>query len=206
MDGVGVIYVAYGENARRECGYSVRSLWEHNPGMAVAVIGAKELPGTRWIKLDLACDRNRWAKLNALELSPFDSTLYLDADTRVMGDVTPGFGILSDGWDMALAGSGAQGSEWLWHCDAGDREATMECLGFQGLQLGGGMWFVARNERTRALFAEWRAEWLRCPGQDQGALLRALYKAPVRVWMLGSDWNSAKGRIVNHRYGMARER
>ena len=65
----------------------------------------------------------------------------------------------------------------------------------------GVMWF-RRSERLDRFSQEWRREWRRFKRHDQGALLRALEKCPVRLWLLGRDYNG--GEIVEHRFGKAR--
>jgi hypothetical protein len=198
----GALIVAYGTNARREAGYAIEQLAAHMPGLPVAVVSDGPLPGARFIYMEQRDAGARWAKLNLDNLTPFDQTLYMDADTRVNGDLSAGFGILCDGWDIAIATSDRQRGELCWQCAEDERQATRQETATEPLGLQAGVMFVARNDRTAALFKTWRAEWERWQGPDQGALLRALYTSPARVWLLGRDWNG--GRLVTHRFGMAR--
>lgn len=168
-------------------------------GLPVAVAPRVEVPG-----LAAATDsqRSRWAKLSVLEWTTWERVLYLDADTRVRADVSAGWAALGAGWDLALAFSENQDADtWLWHVGEAERAATRAEVG-EALQLQAGMMFVARNEQTRVLFATWREEWLRWAGEDQGALVRALQRCPVRVWLLGRPWNG--GAVISHRWGGCR--
>jgi lipopolysaccharide biosynthesis glycosyltransferase len=198
----GALIVAYGANARREATYAIDALAEHMPGLPVAVISDSPLGSARWIFMDQRDKGARWAKLNLDNLTPFDHTLYMDADTRVNGDLSAGFGILCDGWDIAIATSDRQRGELCWQCAEDERQATRQETATEPLGLQAGVMFAAKNDRTTKLFATWRREWERWQGQDQGALLRALYASPARVWLLGRDWNG--GKLVTHRFGMAR--
>jgi hypothetical protein len=36
----------------------------------------------------------------------------------------------------------------------------------------------------------WRREWEVHAQRDQGALIRALYAHPLRIWVLGNEWNT----------------
>ncbi|MFA5053617.1 MAG: hypothetical protein WC565_06150 [Parcubacteria group bacterium] len=198
----GALIVAYGTNALREAGYALDALGQHMPELPVAVISDRPVMGARWIHMEQRDKGARWAKLNIDNLSPFDDTLYLDADTRVHGDVSAGFGILADGWDMALAISDRQAGELCWQCAEDERSATRAETATEPLGLQAGVMFVRKSDRIHELFAHWRAEWERWQGQDQAALLRAMYQAPARVWLLGRDWNG--GRLIEHRFGMAR--
>ena len=197
------VYIAYGEPACKEARLSIKSLREHNTG-DVTVVSDKGLDLGKSHKMDAGPGTpGRWAKVN-LDCLGFEQTCYLDADTRVYGSLQVGFDILAAEWDMVIVPSSNQGSELLYHVSEAEREATLSELGNSDvLQLQGGAFWFQRNERTLALFDAWRAEWLRWKGQDQGALLRALNKAPVRLWLLGRPFNG--GAVVGHRFGMARE-
>jgi hypothetical protein len=201
----GAVVVAYGDRARREAEGCLRSLGKSNPGLALAVVSDRPLKGHMLIQapdLDVGA---RLAKLSLATLSPFEATCYLDADTRVHGSLEAGFAILEDGWDLVITPSKNQGNDLLGNCQLEDREATYRALHCHyplGLQAGV-MWF-RRCDATARLFALWREEWLKFRSQDQGALLRALARAPVRVWLLGRTFNGGKGDIVEHRFGAAR--
>ena len=192
----GVCYVAVGERAVKACDASVASLRQQCPGVQV----------TRWQNDNAYADpvqASRWAKVMMDQWSPYDHTLYLDADTIVRGDVTPGFRYLADGWDVAIASSTNQGERLLWHCSAEDKAETIARSCTQEiLQLQAGVFFFRKSPAVAQMFAAWRAEWEQFKEQDQGALLRALVETPVRIWILGWPWNG--GAIVEHRFGVAR--
>jgi len=190
----GVIYVAYGPPACREALASIVSLKGQYP---VTVVGEVY----RAIHFDDLNSRGRWAKLNLDSLTPYDNTLYMDADTRVRGDLSAGFDLLHDGWDLAIAASGNQGERAFWHVDLDERAATFAEVG-EAVQLQAGVFFFARNARVLNFFAVWRSEFKRWGFNDQAALVRALWRAPLKVWLLGRDFNG--GAIVEHRWGVAR--
>lgn len=195
----GVIYVAYGQAAKREAAASIRSLREHC-ALPVAVVGERVKGADCQLAFDEPGPGARWAKLNLDRLSPFGQAVYVDADTRVRGDLGAGFEILAAGWDVAIAASGRQGPDVMGHMAEGERELTLTELGHEPLQLQAGLFFFNR-ETVGGLFAAWRGEWMRFRGQDQGALLRALRRCPARVWVLGGVWNRAGGEVVDHRFG-----
>ncbi len=196
----GVIYVAYGEAARRECRYSVESLRGHMD-VPVSVVCDRPIDGVNSIQWDDPRKGARWAKLNLDTLTPYEYTLYLDADTRVHADLGNVFGILRDGWDMAIAPSTQQGASLLWHVGDAERRATLDGLGnAEALGLQAGVFGFRRG--LGAFWGAWREEWLRYNDQDQAALLRALAREPVRLWLLGRPWNG--GALVEHRFGCAR--
>lgn len=196
MDSRGVAYIAYGEKARVEMERSRDTLRQHHDW---PVVVAPELPSTERLTDK---QKSRWAKVRLFDWVPFRDTLYLDADTRVQGDLSAGFDVLDDGWDMAMVPSVNQDVDWLWHVGEAEREETRRYYDTQPLQLQGGVFFVRRNYLTETLFAEWASEWRCWEDEDQAALLRALKACPVRMWMLGRAWNG--GELVQHLFGRTR--
>jgi len=200
---IGVVYVAFGQNAIRCAGYSIASLRRfHDWPITVLTDGRIKAPGVEHIGFDEPMWGARWAKLNINNSIRYDSYLYLDADTRVNGDLSAGWEILADGWDAAMSFSSQQGDRCLWHIDGEERAITYEELGNPlPLAMQGGMMF-ANRERVDGLFRCWQQEWYRYRTYDQAALLRALHRNPVRLWVLGRDWNG--GALVTHQFGRAR--
>ena len=203
----GAVYVAYGEAARREAVASIASLREHNdlPVFCIsdvkldtrlngAVIGFPGGAGARGAKLSAESFVQDW-----------DQFVYIDADTRIRVDISAGFDILDDGWDIAMTPSANQGDDAFWHVGADEVSATLQEIGNpEPLQLQCGMMFVQRNRRTEELHEIWREEWQRWHDQDQAAFVRALHRCPVRLWLLGRPWNG--GALIKHRFGAIRGR
>jgi len=192
----GVLYVTYGANAEREAETSIKILKERND-LPVTVINEPYEGMTDE-------QASRFAKLHLNNLSPYQMTLYLDADTRPFGNVSAGFDALETGWDIAICPSGQQGKDLLWHVGWSEREHTIGMLGYLPLQLQAGVMYVRKNGRTDALFEAWREEWSYWRDQDQAAFLRALNKAPVKIWLLGYPFNG--GAVIGHLFGRAKTR
>lgn len=202
----GVAYVAIGAAAQREYCASLDTLKQTNPLLSHCTWPSTDMkPG--WTNVQ----HSRWAKLSLFLWTPqeWQHILYLDADTRVRGDLSNGFALLDDGWDMALALSSQQNDNKLHHVEPEERIATFDMFCHdEVLQLQCGVMFVTRNAQTEHLFEVWREEWLRRKGQDQAAFLRALRRVPVRCALLGYCWNDNKkgreGVVVEHWFGRAR--
>ncbi len=190
----GIIYIAYGAKSEQVMSYSISSLKDIHSYPVKVINGEHEQASDR--------QASRWAKVNLFHLSPFQDTLYLDADTRVQGDLSTGFDILDDGFDMAIVPSGNQDGDCLWHVGEDEREATFHEIGFVPIQLQAGVFYFRKSPAMLTLFAAWRKEWRRFNDQDQGALLRALYRHPVKVWLLGRPYNG--GQVIAHNFGVAR--
>lgn len=197
----GICYVAYGENARSEAAMSLRALRTWQPVIPVSVISDTPLDAAKHIPFDDPRFGARWAKLNLDTLSPYDQTLYLDADTRPRASLQALFAPLEAGFDLVLAPSTQQGDKALWHVEQIEREATFDAFGFTPVQLQAGVLAFRKSEAMTALFQAWREEW--CGGQDQAALLRALQRVPVSIWLISSTLSDI---LVSHLYGKAKEK
>ena len=196
----GVCYVAYGEAARKEARLSIQSLRLFND-LPATVIG-EPVAGAEHIEFKQIDAGGRWAKLNVDLLTPYELTAYIDADAWPMADISAGFEVIADGWDVAIAPCFNQGRDLFWHIGEEERAETLAELGYEPLQLQAGVMFIGKSQETARLFSAWRDEWLRWHDQDQAALLRALAHTPTRVWMLGSSWNG--GSVISHRWGALR--
>ena len=191
MNGRGFCYVVYGLNARREYEQSLELL-RNNHDEEVTVIGDTFVPrGT---------PPGRWAKTNLDLLSPYFLTCFLDADTRPYGDLSVGFEILETGWELVIVPCARQGVDGLWHLTEEERAVTLAEIG-QPLMVNSGVMWFRKCRRIAAFFRAWREEWERFQHRDQGALLRALERQPVKLWLLGHPFNG--GSVVAHHFGQA---
>lgn len=190
MTARGVVQIAVGERAAAQQRMSAATITLPVTVITNSIDGLTPVQSSRYHKTHL-------------DNSPYQDTLYMDADTRAKADVTAPFAALAAGWDMCICPSNNQEiGENLWHVALEEREATYNELGYMPLQLQAGVIYYRKNERTQALFTAWRREWERWRDQDQAALLRAMQQCPVRVWLLGRAYNG--GSIINHLFGMAR--
>jgi hypothetical protein len=200
----GVIYVAYGVKALKEARRSIASLAKVHPGLPVLVVTDQRMKETATISVHLDTEPRpglpgRWAKTHLDELTRWNYTLFLDADTVVHGSLAVGFMLLNRGYDLVMVPSRPQGEEILGHLSEAERVQTLEEVP-GAVQLNTGvMWF--NLETVAPLFSEWRTEWKRWHGPDQGAFLRALARVPTAIALLGLSYNSLHGRVVEHRFG-----
>lgn len=199
----GIVYIAYGEKARISAKHSLNS---HNiPAELVGDQGSLEFstpPDFNHLQ------QSRWAKVNLDLITPYQLTLYLDADVHFVGEddkiIKYGFRMLRDGWDIVLCPSSRQSLDAMGHVGEEERLATISELMYTPLALQCGVFFF--NKKTTALFFEaWRSEWKRFKDQDQAAFLRALNYVPLKIWLLGAPWNNKKpSGVFYHKFGTAR--
>ena len=205
----GIVTIAQGDPARQQAIAAINALRRAGSKMPVAVIGDRPIDiASVHIHMDddvVSDPGARKAKVNLDLLSPFEHTLYMDADTRVVTDeIGIGFDMLADGWQLVITPNAHQNDEILWHVGEAERLDTFAMFGTpEILALSGGVFWFAKCAEVTALFAAWREEWGLYHEQDQAALLRAMRQSPVKTWLLGRAFNGG-GSPIKHLYGWAR--
>lgn len=217
----GIYVVAYGEPARGCALRLLRSIRRHMPSMPVAVASDRPLPGADVHVAHPDADvGGRAAKTKMWSLAPlaWQRVLYLDADTELTAPIPFLFNALRDGWELVMTKDvTAPTNDYdmihsLWRRDSREYRLGWEAIGHdRALQIAGGVCGFRRTPATQAFLTAWYREWYREARRDQGALLRALYAHPVRLLVLGNEWNTFEGicrettaGIVHHRGGPAR--
>ncbi len=193
----GIYCVAFGEPSRRCAARLIQSIKRHMPDVPVALCAAKPL-GLEDVFIQEADSDvgGRRAKIRAFELAPaeWESVLYLDADTEVVAPIYRYFEWVEAGWEFVIC----KDPHLMDTMHAFERrnnrvelaETAQGIRTLHALQINGGAWAFARNDRVAAFFQRWEREWEKYAQRDQGALLRALYADPLRVLWLGNQWNT----------------
>lgn len=193
----GIYCVAFGDPARACALRMMQSAKKHMPDIPIALVAAERL-GVEdvFIQQPDSDIGGRRAKLRAYELAPaeWETVLYLDADTEVTAPIYRFFEWVEDGWELVITKDPhLMDTMHSYERRNNKRElaATAEALGtLHTLQWNGGVWAFGRNERVARFFGRWQAEWEVHAQRDQGPLVRAMYAEPLRVWTLGSEWNT----------------
>jgi len=211
----GIVYVVYGAPAIKEAKGSLASLRLFHPGLEALIIsdGDTGLEAEHVYHADNDVGA-RGAKLAVYNLSPFDKTLYLDADTVVIGPLNWGFRLL-DSFDLIVAIDIAEmAKDGALHPNSfgytqEERSMTTYLLPTtRATQFACGMLFFRKSDDTKTLFDMWQDEWRKWRSRDQAAFLRALCKNPTRMLAVPSEWNvsgsTREARVIHHRWGAAR--
>lgn len=194
----GVYLVAFGPPSRHCAIRCIQSVKKIMPQLPIALVSDKPLNVGEdvFIQHDDIDIGGRTAKLKVDELAPQDWTyvLYLDADIEVVGDISPLFQFLQDGWELVICKDNNKYGlvkEMVRNDNQDEAIETWNLMGSQELlQYNGGMMAYRRNSNTRRFFKRWQEEWQRWGKRDQGALLRALYTNPLRLFLLMNQWNA----------------
>jgi glycosyltransferase involved in cell wall biosynthesis len=196
-ENAGVYLVAFGEPSRKCAQRCIDSIHEHMPGLPVALVSDKHLGKEDvFIRQQDADIGGRIAKLKCDELAPDHWTyiLYVDADIEVVGDISFLFNVLRDGWEFVICKDNNKYGLVREMKRPDNLDECTETWAKMGsaelLQYNGGMMAYRRNRNTKRFFETWQREWNKYGKRDQGALLRALYDKPLRMFVLMNQWNA----------------
>jgi hypothetical protein len=199
----GIVYVAYGEKALRSVRNAIAILRRFNKTLPVCVISEEKVPGCdMWIQHEDKDLGARAIKTRVYFLTPYEQTLYMDADTEVQCDPEPYFRLLKD-VDMVMGQDPVRifkNNRWQ-ALDQSEIQATIkETDGGEMLYYNSGVILFEKNVRVEALMRQWHTEWKRWKKQDQPALLRALYRCPVRIATMRNAFNTHQKSLAKFVY------
>ena len=215
----GVVFMCWGEPATLQAEASMRSLWRHEPEMPVLVVGdsdaARYFAGReRVTAVECGVDPFSSESLFGFKagrikpllarLSPFERSLYVDAETEFKRSPAEGFALL-DRWDFVVAEAETRSLATIHPSNRQEPEETAAWIGTPHiLYHNSGMFFWRRSEQVLALFDLWHEEWLRYQGWDeQVALLRAILKSDALCLNVPFTWNcrwAETAYFVYHRF------
>lgn len=193
----GIYCVAFGEPARKCALKMMTTAKTWLPEIPICLAAAAKIgPEDIFIEQPDGDAGGRRAKLRAYELTPaeWQAVLYLDADTEVAGDIRFYFQLIEDGWEFVICKDPHLMDTMRSFRRANNLAEVSEIEGeiftLNTLQLNGGVWAFGRNQRIAAFFKRWQREWEKHAQRDQGALIRAMYADPLKVYVLGNEWNT----------------
>lgn len=166
----GVVYAAFGGRFRDEAVRSAASVKYHTK-LETCVVTDEPLNGFDRVVITSAphncAYRGNASQITALQLSPYEYTLLLDADTYACMNFTPMFGIL-DYYDVAM--TRALDVEWT----------NLHVPDWFGKH-SSGLILLRRNERTEGFLSEWhKLYWEMDSWSNQTSMTIALWNAIQR--------------------------
>lgn len=221
-DTVGIIYMAFGDKAATAVKRSVATLKRIGYSYPVVVVGDRPVDGFQFIQWDGVPPFDYTEKKNfqfragrikpfLYEKSPFDRTLYIDADTEFIQDIYAGFEML-DRNEMAITKEYLTVGELYnkklagWEINLEERDYTIK----QGISpkenfINSGVIFFKACFNCQQVFDGWYREWNKFKQWDeQLALMRSINLSTVKVTRLEPCWNDPspkKDTIIFHNYG-----
>ena len=196
-DCAGVYFVAFGEPARKCAKTAMESWRKYMPEVEIALASTEPIGiEDHFIREEDKGIGARWIKTQVELRAPqhWKYVLYMDADTVLVNPVPFLLDLLQAGWEFFMC---VQPERYVLLRDSkrpdnhSEIDETVELIGTdEVLQLNGGVFGYRRNERTRELMGAWYSEWDRYGKRDQASFSRLLYTSPLRIYVLGQEWNT----------------
>ena len=222
---VGIIFMAFGVKAAASARRSIFSLNRLGFNYPVSVVGDAKVMGTNYLEwqgespFDVSQKNNfkfRSGRVKPFmyECSPYDWTLYVDADVSFMKPIEEGFRALSDN-DLVVTEELLSLAQLYnqqqagWEINIQERDTTVIEIGGDDTQkfINSGVFFFRKSDALKKLFRDWNKEWMRFQEWDeQLAFTRAIFTNPdVKIKRLPVKWNSPhlyeKDCVIYHPYG-----
>jgi hypothetical protein len=196
----GVLLVATGIHHRTLALKTALSVRRYCPGLPVVLFSDAEgcnalAAGTKHAdcldQVVLLANPHHRSKVDALALSPFKRSLYLDADTRLVADVRDIFALL-DRFDIALA-----------HAHARNRPATLAVwrhdLPDAFPQFNSGVIAWRQNASTQSMLEAWPQHYRQAGfRKDQVTLRELLWQSDLRIATLPPEYNIRYRNVLLH--------
>ena len=192
----GAIYVCMGLHYVLMAMVSIKTLKKFNPHLAVTIVTNVDLPMHRFAFWSADVDRvvlvnqldsqNRFIKSNIYEFSPYEQTLYIDADTYVAGCLDDLFAFLKY-FDVALKLNPVQQTK----LGKGDQKVLDGAFSVKDLpHWNSGVIAFNKSQASSEFFKYWASAFAATNlPYDQIALVDAIFKTPTRVLSLNDVWN-----------------
>jgi hypothetical protein len=221
---IGIIYMAFGDKAAQGVQKSIQSLRRIGSDIPVTVVGNTRVEGADFLEwkggtpFDATQKKNFQFRAGRVKpflygYTPYDLTLYIDADTEFIRDIMPGFQALEE-YDLAISEerlliSGLYNKAQAgWEINIQEQRQTLREIGKDERFLNSGVIFFKKSEANAQLFQKWYTEWLRYQQWDeQLALTRALHQTQdLKLKRLSTDWNNphrneSRSLVIFHNYG-----
>lgn len=215
---MGIVYMSFGQNAAKDIHGSILSMHKLGYHIPCTAIGDTPVPGIDFIEwrgqspFDKSCRQNFQFRAGRIkpglyDHTPYDLTLYIDADTNFIGNIKPGFEYLLE-HDLAVTQETLQICQLYnkpkagWEINIRERDQTIHEIGRGDINFwNSGVLFFRKSEATKRVFAAWYDEWMRFQQWDeQLALMRAILKNDPIIKVLPIGWNAPHREWATHIY------
>jgi Nucleotide-diphospho-sugar transferase len=146
----------------------------------------------RWIAPDELSHRgpflSRAIKTQLLSFSPYQETLFLDADILPIRPISNLWDYLADS-DLAMVSDRNPTVDQCDHIAQAEKDYTRQLVTGHTPHFNSGVMLWRNTPTTQRLFQQWHHEWQQFQKQDQLALVRALHTIPLTVAPLPITYN-----------------
>lgn len=183
----GVVYVAFGDRFVAEAVHSVDSLRRHCPGLPAVLFTDRPAHGAPFDEVRVVEVGHIRAKVDLLAQSPFDQSLYLDSDTRVVHDLRDVYEVL-DRFDLAMCHDFARKRETM-----SRHIPEYAAIPYAFSEFNGGVILYGNSEAARRFLELWRQRFHQyreqTKGWDQASLRVAAWESRARILTLPPEFN-----------------
>jgi Glycosyl transferase family 8 len=203
MKNRGVIYCAVANNLYLQAALiSAIALRQLEPEIPITIISdlplLKILPlsdyriALNFIESNITCDNSYFSsrdiKTRLSTFSPYEETLFLDADVLPLMPIAPIWDYLSD-TDLAMVVDRTPTVSLCDHISQAEKKYTLQFLPGSTTQFNSGVILWRDNLQTQTLFQQWHEEWRQFQKHDQLALVRAIHSTHAFVASLPQIYN-----------------
>lgn len=187
--GRGLLYIASGAGHVAAAAASAASARRTNPDLGIAIFSDQPDPGAVFDRAEPIDAAHVRSKVDYLPRTPFERTLYLDSDTRVMGDLGDLFRLL-DRFDLGAAHRVRDTDRTL--RPGGPIPAAFP-------EHNGGVVLYRATPPTIAFLEAWRAAYHAGGVEaDQISFRATLWASDIRVAVLPPRFNTRRYTWIEH--------
>lgn len=189
--GRGVVYIATGAAHTEAARASAASVRRTNPGLGIVLFSDQPVAGPEFDRVAAVAAPHIRSKVDYLPETPFAETLYLDTDTRVLGDLGEMFRLL-ERFEMALA--------QRVHVPASPaRSVWRHAVPSSFPQLNGGVLLYRSSPAALGFLADWRAAYAEAGFKvDQITLRELMWASDIRFAVLPARFNTRRYTWAHH--------
>ncbi len=187
----GLLYVATGAGHIAAAAASARSARRHNPDLAIAIFCDAPAPDPVFDQVAPVEAAHVRSKVDYLPRTPFAETLYLDTDTRVLGDLGDLFRLL-ERFDLAAAHR-VRDPERL----ARPQPTDLPPAAFP--EHNGGVILYRSNPITLDFLETWRTAYHAAGTEaDQISFRQTLWTSHIRLTVMPPRFNTRRYTWIDH--------
>jgi hypothetical protein len=133
---------------------------------------------------------SRYIKTSLNTLSPYQETLFLDADILPLQPISELWDHLSSS-DFAMVADRLPTLDLCDHIAEEEKAYTLKQLPKETVQFNSGVMLWRDTAATQTLFQQWHQEWQKFQKHDQLALMRAIATTQISVTKLPNRYNTS---------------
>lgn len=181
---IGVLYIAVGKEFVDMALDSAKSVKHFCPDLHIHLFSDRKIINNPCIDTcEIIDDGHRRSKVDYISRSPFQRTLFLDADTKVVNCILPLFQLLDD-FDIGLTHAHLRYSYQT-------NRSWNESIPYSFPQLNSGVILFKNSSNAIDLLLDWKTQFhLQTFKKDQVTLRELIWKSNARLIILPNEFNN----------------